>query len=94
MVSPQWSQGRAGVNWDDMLAKLPAWVISNEESVRREAEPYRDLTVEQRLDLVRRACADAMLLLAMRPDRQAALDHEDPLPESTRQALARLRKLP
>lgn len=76
-----------------MLTQLPRWVVSNSESVRREAQPYRDLTVEQRLALVRRACADAMLLLAMRPDRERALEYPDPLPESTKRALARLRQI-
>ncbi len=75
-----------------MLARLPAWVVSNQESVRRESEPYRHLTMDQRFELVRSACADAMRLLAMRPDADQALDYQDPLPESTRRALDRLRR--
>lgn len=50
------------------------------------------MTPEERLSLVALACEDAVRILAMRDDAQRALDHEDPLPESTRRALARLRK--
>ena len=70
---------------------LPAWIVSNEESVRREAARYRAMTPEDRLELVFSACEDAITILAMQEDPQRALDWVDPLPPSSVAVLARLR---
>lgn len=74
------------------MRKLPGWAVDNAESVRREAEPYLDMTFEQRFELLRSACEDAMRILATRDDAAAVLAHVDPLPESSVQLLARLRE--
>jgi hypothetical protein len=74
-----------------MVRRLPSWVISNAESVEREAEPYRSMTPEERAHAMGAACRAAARLLAARSDRDLVLAHEDPLPDSTRRALERLR---
>ena len=75
-----------------MSSSLPGWVVSDAESVRSEAEPYRDLTPEQRGALLAAACRAAARLLRARDDAAAVLAHRDPLPESTIRALERLRR--
>jgi hypothetical protein len=73
------------------MAKLPKWVVDNHTSVEREAEPHRLLTPEARWRATASACGSAARQLATRPDRQRILDYRDPLPESTRVLLRRLR---
>jgi hypothetical protein len=73
-------------------SKLPGWVIDNRASVRREAEPYRELTPEQGLAILDSLCQDAMHLLASRADREKVLEYRDRLPLSSQQALRRLRE--
>ncbi len=69
----------------------PRWAVKNDDSIRSEVEPYRGMTQEERARDLRRACRAAVRLLAARPDRERVLAHVDPLPESSRRALARLR---
>ena len=83
--------GRGGAPQTGLMASPPRWVVSNAESVRREATRYIDMPDEQRLGHLAAACRAAARLLALRADRQRALAHRDPLPESTILALARLR---
>lgn len=71
--------------------KLPGWVVDNRTSVRREAEPYRNLTPEGRLAILDSLCQDAMDILASRPDRETVLKYRDRLPQSSLAALRRLR---
>jgi hypothetical protein len=71
---------------------LPGWVTEDRLSVQREAEPYRNLTPEERGALMAKACRAAMRLLAIRDDRARVLAHVDPVPQSTVAALDRLRK--
>ena len=54
----------------------------------------RAMSVQERAALLGALCRSAMeLLRAMPPEvRARALAHRDPLPESTREALARLRR--
>ena len=66
--------------------------MDDAESVRAEAEPYREMTPEQRGALMAAACRAAARMLRSREDAEAALTYEDPLPESTVLALARLRR--
>jgi hypothetical protein len=73
------------------LDKLPGWVTSNEESVRREAEPYRHMTPAQRLALGARASRSALAVVMQSPHRDVALTYRDPLPITSQQAMARLR---
>ena len=77
-----------------MVSLLPGWVVDDQASVQEEATPYVAMTPEQRGDHLARACRAAMRLLFSRKDWQTVLDHEDPLPESTVAALARLRSEP
>ena len=71
---------------------LPGWIVDDRESVRREAEPYRHMTPEQRAELLAAACRGMARLLRIRDDRDRVLAHTDPLPESTIRALERLRR--
>ena len=70
---------------------LPGWVIDDAESVRREAEPYRRASAEQRMRHLSMVCRDAWRLAISRTDREAVLAYRDPLPEGSVAALARLR---
>jgi hypothetical protein len=56
-----------------------------------EVEPYRSLTPADRARLLAAACRAGAELLRSRPDAERAAAFEDPLPESTVRALARLR---
>jgi hypothetical protein len=67
-------------------------VVDDREAVRREAEPYRHMSDEQRLELLAAACRAAARMLSLREDREKALTHSDPLPESSVRALKRLRE--
>ncbi len=73
------------------LAKLPGWVVSNEESVEREVAPYRSLTPAQRLELGATASRSALAVALALSDRDRVLSYRDPIPHSTKLALARLR---
>ena len=74
-----------------MRAGLPAWVVDDAESVRRESLPYRNMSEEERLRMLVASCRVVGRLLALREDADRALRHVDPLPESTRRILAMLR---
>lgn len=73
------------------LQKLPGWIISNQESVRREAAPYRDMSPERRLALGAVAARSVMNVAFIATDRDTVLGYRDPLPESSRRALDLLR---
>lgn len=81
--------------WQDRyvarLRKLPGWILSNEESVRREAAPYREMTPERRLALGAAACKSAMRLALATTGPAIVFGYRDPLPEPSRRALERLR---
>ena len=70
---------------------LPGWVVDNRTSVLREAEPYRAMTCEQRLKLMSLLCDDAVKQVNAREDRDAVVRYREPLPQSSVEALARLR---
>jgi hypothetical protein len=72
--------------------RLPAWSQDNAASVRREAEPYRQMSREERLRHLAAACRTAARLLRSRPDAERVLRYVDPLPDSSRRALERLRQ--
>ena len=71
---------------------LPKWAVDNATSLRREAAPYLALGPEQRAVELRAVCRSAARLLRARSDAERILDLVEPLPESTRQALRRLRE--
>lgn len=62
------------------------------DSVRQEAAPYKEMTPAQRLAVLASACRAATRLLLSREDHRRVLEHVDPLPESTINALTRLRR--
>jgi hypothetical protein len=68
----------------------PGWVVDDVESVRREAERYRGMRADEKLELVASACRTAALLLEASPNRERALMYRDPLPASSVAALKRL----
>jgi hypothetical protein len=75
------------------MTQLPPWVTDNRTAVAREAAPYRDMSPEARWRATAAACRAAARQLAGRADRERILAFRDPLPESSRAALARLRAL-
>jgi hypothetical protein len=74
-----------------MPIQLPPSLDRSIHTVEREVERMRSLTPEQRLEIVAKVCRAAALQLAMHPRREAVLASRDPIPESTRIALRRLR---
>ena len=74
-----------------MSTRLPAWVLEDAESIRREVERYRSLTDEERAAQPVAASRAAARLLAASEDRERALAWRDPLPEDSREKLAALR---
>ena len=75
-----------------MPIKLPACFIRDEVAdTKAEAEPYRDMTPDERGRVVDALCRDALIMLRGRRDRRRMLDWRDPMPSSTKAALARLR---
>lgn len=74
------------------LDALPGWVVSNRESVEREAAPYRGLSADERFRAMRAACRSAARQLRARPDRERLLAYRDPLPASSIAVLRRLRE--
>lgn len=52
-------------------------------TIEDEVAPYRGLTPEEKLLLVRAAVRTGMRLLALNPKREQVLEHRDPAHEST-----------
>ena len=71
---------------------LPKWVVSNRESVEREAAPYRGLSTEARFRAIKAACRSSARQLRQRADRDRLRAYRDPLPASTIAILRRLRE--
>lgn len=67
------------------LSRLPGWVVSNQESVLREAAPYREMTPERRLAIGAAASRSALRLALATTDRVVVLGYQDPLPELVEQ---------
>lgn len=65
--------------------------IPDSLSAEQEATFYRSLSFAQRAELLAAACRAAAALLRAHPHPERAASYVDPLPESTIQALARLR---
>lgn len=74
------------------LAATPGWVIDNDASVREEVAPYVNATMAERWAATRQCSRAAITMLGFHKDRARALEYQDPLPESSQRALARLRK--
>ena len=75
-----------------MLPKLPGWVIDDATSVREEVAEWAGTTDAERWRLAILCSRDAMWAAAASGNRERILDHVDPLPETTIQALERLRR--
>ena len=74
------------------LEKLPGWVVDNSASIREEVAPYVGMTMSERWEATKRCCRAAATMLKFHRDPARALEYSDPLPESTRRALERLRR--
>jgi hypothetical protein len=75
-----------------MAFVLPPSLDKDVHSVEEEAAHARALTPEERLRLVALVCRSALQVLNLHPKRALVLRLRDPLPESTRVALRRLRE--
>ena len=75
-----------------MLDELPGWVVDEAESVRREVEEWRGLTPAELWRLAEVCARDALWAAKASGQGERVLSYQDPLPESTVQALARLRR--
>jgi hypothetical protein len=71
---------------------LPKWMVDDRTSIEREAAPWRGRSPEEHARATAAACRAAARQLALRPDRERLLAYRDPLPQSTRVALRRLRE--
>ena len=75
-----------------MPIQLPPSLQRERHTVDKEVEWARSLMPEQRLAAVFALSRDALTLLAMNEQREKILAMRDPVPESTRLALRRLRQ--
>ena len=78
----------------DVRTWISRQVASHERKDREEAERFRAMTAEQRSEVLRSLSSAAMRAVLSLPDdqRKRALEHRDPLPESSIRAWSRLRK--
>ena len=74
------------------LEKLPGWVVDEDESVRSDVARYVGMPAEDLWRELEDCARDAMWAVRASSFPERALAYEDPVPESTRVALARLRK--
>lgn len=74
-----------------MAIKLPPSLQKERHPLRDEVAWARSLSPEERLIIVAMLCRDAVTLLQMNSKRERVLELRDPVPQSTRVALARLR---
>jgi hypothetical protein len=74
-----------------MIAKLPGWVVDDETSVREEVADLRTKSPSELWRLAILCSRDAIWAVRAGGRRDEVLAREDPLPESTVAALARLR---
>ena len=70
---------------------LPPSLQKGRHSVAEEVAWAKQLTPEERLRVLAALCRDVVALLQMNERRDVILASRDPVPESTRRALARLR---
>lgn len=73
------------------LAKLPGWVVDDVTSVREEMAPYVGASPAELWRHTEDCARDAMWAVRASGMPMRVLASEDPLPESTLIALARLR---
>ena len=75
-----------------MLPRLPGWVVDDVTSVREEVKEWIGTTPTERWRLARACSRDAIWAARASGMLQRILDQEEPLPESSMRALARLRR--
>ncbi|MBL8949817.1 MAG: hypothetical protein JNK82_03510 [Myxococcaceae bacterium] len=71
---------------------LPKWAKDNRTAVLEEAAPYVGMSDEQRLEVLRSVLRAGARQLAMHSERERLMEFRDPLPKSSIEALARLRR--
>jgi hypothetical protein len=69
-------------------------VIDDDASIRREVADYVEASAERLWELTRMCARTAAWTLSFHSNPREALEHRDPLPESTVAALRRLRETP
>lgn len=74
------------------LQRLPPALDRDLHTLDRELDQARELSPGERLEALRRVCQSAVRLAEMGGRRRELARRRDPLPESTRRALARLRE--
>ena len=72
---------------------MPGWVVDDVTSVREEVKEWAGLTPCELWRLAKACARDAMWAARASGMRGRILQHEDPVPQSTTIALARLRRL-
>jgi len=70
---------------------LPPSLDRDRHPITEEVAWARSLSPEQRLDAVAAVCRSTLHILNMHPKRDTVLALRDPVPDSTRRALKRLR---
>lgn len=70
---------------------MPGWVVSDEESVRADVARYVGMSPAALWREVEDCARDAMWAVRAGAFPERVLSYEEPLPESTQRALARLR---
>jgi hypothetical protein len=73
------------------LEKLPGWVVSDEQSVRADVARYVGMSPAALWREVEDCARDAMWAVRASSFPERVLAYEEPLPESSARALARLR---
>lgn len=73
------------------LRAMPGWVVSDEESVRAHVARYVGMTPAALWHQVEDCARDATWAVRASPFPERVLSYEEPLPESSQLALARLR---
>lgn len=74
-----------------MTRVLPGWVVADEESVRDDVARYVGMSPAELWREVEDCARDAMWAVRASPFPERVLAYEEPLPESSVRALARLR---
>ena len=74
-----------------MRTRIPGWATTPRRSVKREADPYRNMSDDEKAEIIRSLYRAAIRLMEARDDGVDVREHTDRLPDSTRRLLARLR---
>lgn len=75
-----------------MAITLPPSLQKERHTLEEEVSWAKRLAPEERLAVVAALCRDAVTLLELNPKAAAVIELRDPVPDSTRIALARLRR--